>query len=267
MKTIKQATILLVDDDPMVLDSAARLLSEAGLSVTGCGDGHTALNRLREDSFDAVLSDIKMPGMTGLELLEKIHVVDPEIPVLLMTGYAELEMAVAAIQGGVFDFILKPFTPAQLYHAVEKALSFKHLKQFEKNFPTLLAQRLEETKRELQATFAQRLQGEKPTAAGQLTSAVVEEIKQPLDTIITNLRTLHGHVAQWQVAIALADQAIRPPTPRSPMEQHRNPALAELRENILPALTRSLEEAERIQKTLQNLTPISAPGNTSFTLD
>jgi putative two-component system response regulator len=86
-----------------------------------------------------------MPGMTGIELLEKIRRLDKETPVILMTAYADLDIAVKAIQQGAFDFIIKPYNPTYLLHSVEKALTFKRLTGMEKNY-----------KRELEETVARR---------------------------------------------------------------------------------------------------------------
>jgi len=81
-----------------------------------------------------------MPVMTGIELLEKIRYLDRETPVLLMTAYADLDTAVQAIQKGAFDFIIKPYRPPYLLHAVEKGINFKRLTNIEKNYKRELEQ-------------------------------------------------------------------------------------------------------------------------------
>jgi putative two-component system response regulator len=75
-----------------------------------------------------------MPHITGIELLERIHQQDRDIPVILMTAYAELEMAVSAIKKGAFDFIVKPFNPPYLIHSVEKGINYQRLVLMEKNY-------------------------------------------------------------------------------------------------------------------------------------
>ncbi len=134
MNHSEKPSIILVDDDDLVRDSATRLLQEVGFDVVSFADGHDALAWLMTKPVDAVLSDIKMPKITGIELLVKIHANDPETPVILMTGFAELEVAVAAIHEGAFDFITKPYNPTQLIHILEKAVDFKRLRQLEKNY-------------------------------------------------------------------------------------------------------------------------------------
>ena len=154
MTVERQGRILLVDDDQQVLESIASFLTDYGFEVTALADGRTALQMLAQQSFDVVLSDITMPGMSGLQLLERIRRVDRETPVELMTGYAEVDTAVQAIQKGAFDFIIKPFRPAYLVHAVEKAIQYKRLRQLEKNYRCELEQTVEKRTRELAEALA-----------------------------------------------------------------------------------------------------------------
>src|SRR5689334_8349374 len=104
-----QGTIFVVDDDRFVLDSVATMLTECGFSVTSFNNGQDAIRHFVSEPVDLVLTDINMPGMTGIELLQKIRFLDRETPVLLMTAYADLDTAVQAIQKGAFDFIIKPY--------------------------------------------------------------------------------------------------------------------------------------------------------------
>lgn len=143
--TIQNGRIVLVDDDQYVLDSTATLLRISGLDVTSVDSGEKALAALGREKFDLVLTDVNMPEMTGIELLRHIRAQDEEIPVILMTAYAELNIAVSAVKEGAFDFIIKPYSPAHLIHAVEKGIRFGHLKELEKNY-----------KIELEATVAKR---------------------------------------------------------------------------------------------------------------
>lgn len=132
--TIQSGRIVLVDDDQYVLDSTATLLRISGLDVTSVDSGEKALTALGREKFDLVLTDVNMPEMTGIELLRHIRAQDEEIPVILMTAYAELNIAVSAVKEGAFDFIIKPYSPAHLIHAVDKGIRFGHLKELEKNY-------------------------------------------------------------------------------------------------------------------------------------
>jgi putative two-component system response regulator len=140
-----QGNIFVVDDDRYVLESVTTLLREFGFTVVSFDNGLDAIRRFASEPVDLVLTDINMPGMTGIELLEKIRYLDRETPVLLMTAYADLDTAVKAIQKGAFDFIIKPYRPPYLLHAVEKGINFKRLTNIEKNY-----------KRELEHTVEQR---------------------------------------------------------------------------------------------------------------
>src|ERR1039457_5969302 len=143
--------ILVVDDDPQILDMVTLMLSSSGFPALSCSTPEKALTMLHLTSIDAVLTDINMPGMTGLDLLDRIHLRHPEIPVILMTGYAELDLMVDAIRKGTFDFIMKPFNPVQLIHSVEKAVKYRKLLQMERDYKQNLEETVRQRTREVNA--------------------------------------------------------------------------------------------------------------------
>ncbi len=145
MKPEKKGNIFVVDDDRYVLDSVTTLLRDHGFSVSAFSSGHDAIKRFVSEPVDLVLTDVNMPGITGIELLEKIRFLDRDTPVLLMTAYADLDTAVQAIQMGAFDFIIKPYRPPYLIHAIEKGINYKRLTNIEKNY-----------KKDLELTVRQR---------------------------------------------------------------------------------------------------------------
>jgi putative two-component system response regulator len=154
MNEENQSKLLLVDDDPFVLESIASLLEEYGFEVVSCSNAVDALENAKQDHFDVVLTDIRMPGVTGIELLQHIHAFNPQLPVILLTAFAELEVAVDAIKRGAFDFITKPYNPQYLVHAVEKAAKYTRLAKLEKNYKDML----EETVRKRTQELADALQ-------------------------------------------------------------------------------------------------------------
>ncbi|GFO67813.1 two-component system response regulator [Geomonas limicola] len=173
METTASGLVIVVDDDPYVLESVAMLLTVSGFEVRPFSNGFDALAELRNSPPDVVLTDVNMPRITGIELLEKIHECDRDIPVILMTAYAELEMAVSAIKKGAFDFIIKPFKPPYLIHAVEKGINYKRLVLIEKNYKNELERTVELRTRELGAALEQmramsRETIERLTAAAEL---------------------------------------------------------------------------------------------------
>jgi putative two-component system response regulator len=119
-------TILVVDDDPFVLESLSGILNECGYRVFASGTAGEAIVQLHGNSIDVVLTDIMMPDVSGIQLLEKIHNHDKDIPVILMTGYAELDTAIVAIKKGAVDFITKPFLMEYLVSVVAKDASMGH---------------------------------------------------------------------------------------------------------------------------------------------
>jgi putative two-component system response regulator len=119
--------ILIVDDEADIRQVVTLVLQEAGYSVSTAESTESARILLKKEHYDAVVTDVKMPGEDGISLLSMIHQEYPETPVVLMTAYAQLQMAIDAIKNGAFDFIQKPFDMALLNSVVDKAVS--HSKQ------------------------------------------------------------------------------------------------------------------------------------------
>ncbi len=116
------ATILVVDDERNYLFVLEDLLADEGYNVVTASSGNEALEKLKEDRIDAVLSDIKMPGMNGIEFLERVVAIDPGLPVILMTAFAEVDQAVLAMKKGAIDHIQKPFDNDDIKRAVARAV-------------------------------------------------------------------------------------------------------------------------------------------------
>ncbi|HEY4681614.1 MAG TPA: sigma-54 dependent transcriptional regulator [Candidatus Acidoferrales bacterium] len=129
-ETARTATgnILVVDDELIVRDSLSKWFHEEGYATESAASGREALLKIQERSCDVVLVDIKMPGMDGLELQRKIHEIDPNIVVIIMTGYASVETAVQALKAGAFDYIMKPFDPDDLATVVRNGLEQRRVK-------------------------------------------------------------------------------------------------------------------------------------------
>ncbi|MEN8148685.1 MAG: sigma-54 dependent transcriptional regulator [Planctomycetota bacterium] len=121
------ARILVVDDERVVRDSLNRWFTDDGYEVETAEYARSALARMAEVEFDLVITDIKMPGMDGLELLEKIKEASPDTIVLIMTAFATVDYAVRALKSGAYDFVKKPFDPDELARLVEKALEHRGL--------------------------------------------------------------------------------------------------------------------------------------------
>jgi DNA-binding NtrC family response regulator len=124
-----EAKLLIVDDEFSVRDSLSHWFRKDGYSVQTAENGVEALKALEKRSFDVVLLDIKMPGIDGLELQERIHALDPELSVIMITAFASVESAIRALKHGAFDYVTKPIDPDELSHLVEKALEQRRLRR------------------------------------------------------------------------------------------------------------------------------------------
>jgi len=121
--------MLIVDDELSVRDSLGKWFREEGYEVATMENASDALTRLAEQRWDAALVDIKMHGTDGIELQRRMHEVDPELIVIMMTGYASVETAVTALKNGAYDYITKPFDPDEIAHLVKNALAHKRTSQ------------------------------------------------------------------------------------------------------------------------------------------
>jgi DNA-binding NtrC family response regulator len=123
----RKAHLLLVDDDPNTLASLSRAFRLAGHEATVCDNAGRALELLRTENFDLILSDVVMPGKSGLELLEDLKKTGVKTPIVLISGQANIEMAVRATKLGALDFLEKPLSTDKLLVTVENALRLSRL--------------------------------------------------------------------------------------------------------------------------------------------
>jgi len=124
-----KANLLVVDDELIVRDSLDKWFREEGYDVTVAESAHDALAKMAAKRFDLALVDIKMPGTDGVELQRRMHEIDPDMLVIIMTGYASVETAVAALKNGAYDYVSKPFDPDDIAHTVHNALSHQRAQQ------------------------------------------------------------------------------------------------------------------------------------------
>jgi len=125
----EKLSILIVDDEQVVRDSLVHWFTEEGYEVEASESASDALSKLASREIDLVIADIRMPGMDGIELLEKIKAEQLDAGVIVMTGYASVETAVRALKQGAFDYITKPFDPDDLSVVVRNALEQHKLKR------------------------------------------------------------------------------------------------------------------------------------------
>ncbi|MFM2067280.1 MAG: hypothetical protein RLZZ584_2189 [Pseudomonadota bacterium] len=126
---------LIVDDEEIVIRSCRRILAGADLGAAGAGgvtvdaarSGPEALRQIEQQRYDVVVLDIMMPGMDGLEVLQRVKEAHPEVEVIMVTGLSQVQTAVKAMKLGAFDYLPKPFDPDELAHVVQRALERRRL--------------------------------------------------------------------------------------------------------------------------------------------
>src|SRR5512135_2380905 len=123
------AKILIVDDEQPIRTACAKILAEEGAFTAVAENGVAGLEKAKGEKFDLALIDLKMPQMDGMELLENLNQLDPDLIKIVITGYATLETAIEAVQKGAYDYIPKPFTPGELRTRVNRGLEKRSLLQ------------------------------------------------------------------------------------------------------------------------------------------
>lgn len=155
----KGSRLLIVDDEAPQMQALTDLLSREGYATTGCGTAERALELLDENRFDLLLSDLRMPGMDGIELIRRAVATDPDLVAVLMTAHGSIATAVEAMRTGATDYVLKPFRLDAIRPVLTRALEIRRLRLQNSALQRSLLERtqqLEAANRELDA-FAARI--------------------------------------------------------------------------------------------------------------
>ena len=112
--------IWVIDDDRAMRLVLEKTFKEEGFDVTNFEEAQSALDRLHDDAPDVILTDIRMPGIDGLTFLSKVKNSHPDLPVIIMTAYSDLDSAVSSFQGGAFEYLTKPFDPDKMITEIKK---------------------------------------------------------------------------------------------------------------------------------------------------
>lgn len=159
--------ILIIDDEEVVLDGCTQILGDRDYVLATAADGSAGLDRLGEFHPDLVFVDLKMPGLSGFEVLERIRATDPSVVTIVITGYATLSSAVEAMQKGAYDFLPKPFTPDEFRLVTRRGLEKRRLER-----------------------EALHLRRERDLLREQFASIVSHELKAPLSAVQQHLMLL-----------------------------------------------------------------------------
>ena len=202
-----KARILVVDDEAGIREGCRRVLTPEGHAVDGAEDGTIGQERLRTGSYDLALIDMMMPGIGGLDLIKEVHARDPEIILVVITGYATIESTVEAMKAGAYDYLPKPFTPEALTAVVQRGL--------EKRALSLEARALREERRRQLLELA----GEK-TRTQTIIGCMADGV------LVTNRE---GRLVLWNAAAAKMLALVNTTVPDQPLEHYvSNLALTEL---------------------------------------
>jgi signal transduction histidine kinase len=170
------ARILIVDDEPGIREMLARELTTAGYFADSAANALDALDMMEREKYHVVLCDLNMPKLGGIEALERFRKRDTDIEVIMMTGYATVETAVAAMKKGAYDFVEKPFNLEEVLALVDKSLEKSELRR--------TITELREIKKKLEQTQMQLIQSEKLAGIGQLAAGVAHELNNPLSGVM-----------------------------------------------------------------------------------
>jgi len=196
----KRVRILVVDDELGIREGCRRALTPHGFEVEVAENAPLGLRKLREDQFDVLLLDIMMPGMSGLEMLQQVRQLAPDIIVIIITGYATVELSVQAIQEGAHDFIAKPFTAELLLQVVNRELERRQLQREAER-----ARALQEEARELARAKAELEKLEAIESRFMLT--MVHILRAPVAVLQNSLQLIRKGYVPPQEQPALLERA------------------------------------------------------------
>ncbi len=228
------AHILVVDDEPSVREGLSDMLSISGHIVTCAFDGqqglelfHKALERDELPPFDILIFDIKMPNMSGLELMERVVKLDPEIPIIIITGHGDSNTATYALAGGAYDYITKPLEPDLVLDAVTRALAIGRLRR----------------------RFRKTVQN--AGVIGAITAGIANELDTPLNNITRAAEELSKHLNQIKHLTSLTLQADGLPESNIPIADiDMDPAYKQIK-----VITRSVLHCIRLLEALNLQNP------------
>jgi len=230
-----QRTILVVDDDRIVGEYLVKLLESRGYKTLLFQDGAKAYERFHEGGVDLVITDLMMPGISGLDLIHKIRQEDKEINIVVITGYGSMEIFIDALRAGAGDFIVKPIESEQFLVAVERALEKKFLSE------------------SLMARTRQLINSEKMATVGVLSTGIAHEINNPTTFIRTNLQLMNEYLKRLRPRLDKMDD-------RKNMDVVRNILLNEFPTMINEAL----KGTERIEKIVSGIKHYAYMGDESL---
>ncbi len=197
---LKTPLVLIIDDDESILDSCSKVFIKEGYKIAIAEDGEEGLQKFREQKPDLVLVDLKMPGKSGMEVLEALRLVDPNCVSIVITGYGTIQSAVEAMKHGAFDFLPKPFTPDELRFIVQRGLerrriileseSFRLEKEMmRRNFVSMVSHELKTPLAAMQQNLIVLLEG--------MVGNIPEKVDEILKRMYVRIKGLISLIGEW----------------------------------------------------------------------
>jgi len=162
---MKKYKILIADDEQVIRELLLKFLSKEGYEVEQAADGYDALDKIKKHNYDMLILDLKMPGINGMDVITKVNELNKDITIIVITGYATLETAKAAIKQGCFEYITKPFNMDDVLATIKRAFTTRQLAQ-------------DKNKLEEQLRIAERL-----ASLAQMGAGVAHEVNTVLATV------------------------------------------------------------------------------------
>jgi two-component system sensor histidine kinase/response regulator len=242
--------ILIIDDEEVILDSCTRILKSSAYKISTAKNGSLGLALLKEFQPDLIYVDLKMPGISGIEVIEKIRATDPTVVIIVITGFATVSSAVEAMKNGAYDFLPKPFTPDEFRLITQRGLDKRRL--------ILETLQLRREKEMLREHFAAIVSHELKAPLGavqqnlfvlisELSNQLSEDQKTRFERIQINISDLIKLILTWLRVLSVDVMKIREnfrPTSISSI-------ISKATESVLPHATRKdVEVISRIEESL-----------------
>jgi two-component system, sensor histidine kinase and response regulator len=180
-RSAQENTVFVIDDDDIIRLSCEQILKKSGYTVETFGKGHEGIERLKEVRPPLLVVDIKMPELDGFEIIKLVRKIDPDIVIVVITGYATIETAIDAMKAGAYDFLPKPFTPSELRLIIERGVERWRLAKETQ----LLRKQKEDVERKFVTLVSHQLKG--PLGA----------VKQYLDVLLYTNNQLPAEAVEW----------------------------------------------------------------------
>ncbi len=250
------ANILVIDDEVGMREGCRRALTPHGFRVSTAENGAEGLRKLREEQFHLILLDAMMPGMSGLELLDRIRQIDPDIICVMITGYATVDLAAQAMKQGAHDFLPKPFTSDELLAAVQRGLVERRRRQ-------ALKEQRQQEEEALQLERVRQEAAKIDAIESRFMLVLVHELRNPAGTIKNYVQLLRsGYVDEEEKGDYLERLDLRATQLLHMLDDLLE--LAHLKEMLSPARMAPLAVADLLEEVARHFAPLARAKGLEF---